>query len=95
MDKAKQAVHDALVEYGWTVDKEESGETSAHLKQDKLMARIHVEYSKTQATVRYVDSENFNYSKSPNGEEHIHSHYLLWAQNIANAINKRLNGGAQ
>jgi hypothetical protein len=89
--RVKDAVRQALTDYGWTIDKEELGSTFAHRLQKQLRASIRVDYNQTHATVRYVDSENFLYSKSPTGTETIHSRYGVWARNIAERIGKILN----
>ena len=69
------------------------GSTTAHIQQNNLFASVRVDYDGKQATVRYVDSKNFNYEKSPDGER-IHNHYNFWANTIANDIRKDLNPSA-
>jgi hypothetical protein len=90
-EDVKHFVYQALTDYGWIIETQEPGATTAHLQQDKLFARVRVEYDPTHATVRYLESKNFYHSKSPSGEEQIHSRYLVWARNIAQRLNEELN----
>jgi hypothetical protein len=89
----QQAVRKALINHGWKIDSETLGSTTAHIQQNNLFASVRVDYDGKQATVRYVDSKNFNYEKSPDGER-IHNHYNFWANTIANDIRKDLNPSA-
>jgi hypothetical protein len=90
-ERVQKAVRAALIGHGWIIDQEESGATVAHLQDDKLYAKVRVSYDEKQAVVHYVDSKGFNYEKMPNGEEHIHSHYLLWTRNITHDISEKLS----
>jgi len=87
----QQAVHKALINHGWTIDSETSGSTTAHIEQKKLSASVRIDYNEKQATVRYVDSKNLNYDKSPDGQERIHNHYNFWANTLAKDIRKDSN----
>jgi len=85
------AIHKAFDSYGWTVDKQESGLTTAHLQQDKFFASVRVVYDQNRATIEYVESRNFWHEKSATGEERIHSRYNVWVKNIAESLAVKLN----
>jgi hypothetical protein len=90
-DRVKQSVYQALTHYGWVIEDKKPGATTAHLQQNQLYARVEVDYDRTHATVRYLESKNFYHAKSASGDEYIHSRYLVWARNIAEKINNDLN----
>jgi|ERR1700687_1649028 len=87
----QQSIHKAFDSYRWTVDKEDPGATTAHLQQDKFFASVRVVYDQHRATIEYLESKNFWHEKSSTGEERIHSRYIVWVNNIADSLRRKLN----
>ncbi len=81
--QVQKSIREAFTRYGWTVDREESGVTHAHLNKKRWGAEVRAEYDSRHVTIKHVSSKNMNYVKSANGEERVHSHYNTWARNIA------------
>lgn len=85
----QSAIHQSLVRYGWKMDSDDGRTIMAHYnKQDRHIARIRIDYSAQQFSIRHESSEGLGY----NSRRHtIHRNYNRWIQNLDNDIQSRLS----
>lgn len=91
LDQVKATTARVLKVIGWKIEEEKPGVTVASITKETLYAKINVEYTVKNITVRYVDSKNLNYKNVSGNGETIHSRYLNWANNVAVYLGRALN----
>jgi len=88
LPEIKRAIMLAGVDRGWTFEETRPGEILGTLLVREHTARATIEYSQTEYSIRYKDSENLRYTGST-----IHRNYNKWIklleQDIENALQKR------
>jgi hypothetical protein len=93
-DKAvAKAVRVGVSQRGWAITKEEPGYMEATLHLRTHMARIGITYDTRQVKIRYLESENLDYTMK-NGVPQIHRNYLSWISNVVLDINVQLQAAA-
>lgn len=75
---------------GWTVTKEESGQIEATLNVRQHMLKVNIPYSTTQVAIKYVDSQNLDYSEKK-GVKYIHNKWVGWTRNLSSDIQRELS----
>lgn len=91
VDNVKTVVGRVARVVGWKVESETPGLTVASIQKESLYAKINIEYTAKQVTIRYVDSKNLNYKNISGRGETIHSRYLNWVNHLAEMINRAIN----
>lgn len=83
-------VHDAIVgaltDKGWTVREDNPGKILAEIMVRTHKADIAIDYSSTQYSITYQDSEDLLYDGST-----IHRNYNKWIKLLEEQINVRLS----
>lgn len=87
-DVAK-AIKVGISRRGWVVSKDENGQIDAVLNLRTHVARVAIPYSATDVRIRYVSSEDLDYSEQ-NGKRYIHGNYIKWVRNIEADIQREL-----
>ncbi len=80
--KMRQIIGQALAGRGWMVTKDDPGDLESTLMTRGHTAKIHVAYDAKTVTIRYLDSSNLKYWKSPGGVEYIHQNYNGWIRRL-------------
>jgi hypothetical protein len=75
---------------GWTVTKEEAGQIEATLNVRQHMLKVNIPYSTTSVALKYVDSQNLDYSEKK-GVKYIHNKWTGWTRNLLSDIQRELS----
>ena len=88
LEDISDVVRRAASQHGWVVVQEEPGITTLKLTRgwDKWVT-TRVQYDTKMVTIRYLDSENLNYSVR-DGKSWIHPGFNRWIDNLKRSIVK-------
>ena len=79
-------VRRAATKHGWVVVEEEPGTTTLKLTRGwNTWVTTRVQYDTKMVTIRYLDSENLNYSVR-DGKSRIHPGFNRWIDNLKRSI---------
>lgn len=79
----------ALLQRGWEVTGDKSGEIEGTLHLRTHMAKIRIGYDSKQVSITYLDSNDLEYAEK-RGKRVIHPNYLGWIGFIATDIKANL-----
>ena len=82
--------HQALERRPWIWREEKPGMIIAVLNLRSHHAMVSIEYGTDFYSIRYIDSRDLLYERTPTGEEVIHKNYNVWIQLLVNNINSFL-----
>lgn len=85
LSKVTQDIIQAGNSLGWQMKKGKPGHITATLNLRKHMAKVDINYSKTDYSIHYKDSRELRYDGA-----NIHSNYNSWVQNLSNAISTQV-----
>lgn len=74
---------------GWAVTKDENGQIEATLTVREHMLKVNIPYSTTSVAIKYVDSQNLDYSEKK-GVKYIHAKWVNWTRNLLSDIQREL-----
>ena len=86
INDVKRAIVTAGASLGWQMQEESPGHLVATLILRKHMAKVDIQYTKTDYSITYKDSMELYYDGST-----IHTNYNGWVQNLDRAIKNRLS----
>jgi hypothetical protein len=89
MEDIAKAIKHALIERGWTVQREENGMIEAKIFVRSHTADIRIPFDKEYVHVQYVSSTNLLYDEK-HGIKHIHRNYNKWIKLLERDVAKRL-----
>ena len=75
---------------GWAITKEDNGQFEVTLNVRQHMLKVNVPYSTSSVAIKYVDSQNLDYSEKK-GVKVIHPKWVNWTRNLASDIQRELN----
>jgi len=75
---------------GWTVTKDDPGQIEATLNVRQHMLKVNIPYSTTSVALKYVDSQNLDYSEKK-GVKYIHNKWTGWTRNLLSDIQRELS----
>jgi hypothetical protein len=85
--EVRGAIVDALHDKGWTVKQDDPGKILAEiLVRERHRADIRIDYSATQYSITYMDSDKLLYDGT-----NIHKNYNKWIMDLQEEINLRLS----
>lgn len=83
---SKQKMHDAIIAAAkaknWIVKNDKDGQLTLYYSRGKIETTIDVAYNDSSYQIKYVSSENMNFSADENGKPHIHPKYNEWIKNL-------------
>lgn len=85
-EQMRNAIGQALRNRGWAIANEQPGRVEATLFIRSHVAKIAIEYDDKQFSISYLDSQNLEYEKKPDGTEYIHDNYNGWIENLRRDI---------
>jgi hypothetical protein len=88
-----KAVRVGVSKRGWIISKQDKGYLEAVLHVRTHMAKIGITYDTKQVALKYLDSEDLDYTVKSDGP-YIHAKYLQWANNVLLDINVQLQTAA-
>lgn len=87
---SKQKMHEAIVSAGrhkqWVVAGDKPGTITLRYSRGKHEAVIDVDYDEKSYQIKYVSSENLNFSAKDGGKPSIHPHYNSWVKELSYGI---------
>lgn len=89
-DQITDAIKDAFVGRGWTIQSAQPGVIESTLYIREHSATLGALYDQSQVELKYVSSTNLDYSES-GGERQIHRNYNAWVDNVANDLRAQLS----
>jgi hypothetical protein len=89
MDDIAKAIKHALIERGWTLQREENGLIEAKIFVRSHIADIRIPFDKEYVHVQYVSSMNLLYDEKQ-GIKHIHRNYNKWTKLLERDVANRL-----
>ena len=84
--EVRGAIVDALTDKGWAIKQDDPGRILAEVNVRNHRADIAIDYSATQYSITYQDSENLLHDGSM-----IHRNYNKWVMLLEREINQRLS----
>ena len=84
-----KAIKSALIERGWTVQREENGVIEAKIFVRSHSAEIRIPFNREYAHIQYVSSTNLLYDEK-HGIKYIHRNYNKWIKLLERDIANRL-----
>jgi hypothetical protein len=92
VETTRSAIHQALSQTEWALEKEVAGEILAKLEVRTHVARVRITYDSTRVDIIYVASDNLMYEEGVGGAV-IHKQYNVWVDGLAKAIQAALQTG--
>ena len=89
MEYIPKAIKSALIERGWTIQREEDSVIEAKIFVRSHTAEIRIPFDKEYIRIQYVSSTNLLYNEDK-GIKHIHRNYNKWIKLLERDIASRL-----
>lgn len=86
----ENAIYTSLNACGWVSKQEGKNSILASYTHNGHKAKIRIEYTTNVYFIKYVGSDDLNYSKDSNGIESIHKVYNEWVESLAENIDNSL-----
>ena len=84
-----RAIRTGLSSRHWMVTKDENNQIEAVLNVPEHMLKVSIPYSTTSVSIKYVDSQNLDYSEMK-GVKYIHEKWVGWTRNMRADIQREL-----
>ena len=89
LETTEQVILDTLPKHQWTAETVEPGRVVAFLAVRTHLLRVEIRYSATEATVKYMDSDNLD-EKRDGDKVYLHKNAVRWMRNLQKDLSTAL-----
>jgi hypothetical protein len=89
LETTEQVILDTLPKHNWTAETVEPGRVVAFLAVRTHLLRVEIRYTATEATVKYVDSDNLD-EKRDGDVIYVHKNAVRWMRTLQKDLSAAL-----